>query len=593
MHRNGRQTDGRGRKVCLVNGIMNADTILTNGIVFSISGDGRRAEGEAVAVADGLILAVGDSASILQYADEKTKVIDCKGGTILPGFVDGHLHSALAASVFGNCSLFGVSCAQDESSDDAINKYVAEMEKFIADHPEQSVYRGTGWDRAYFTGGYKNTRWPSRKDLDRICRDKPVIMESYCQHALWTNTKAIELAGLDETTPEPVNGSITRDENGYPDGTFLEMESKALIIDNMPGYDYTVDEYKESFLRFQEEFALPSGVTFVNDCMSTENYIEAMKQLAREGKLKLRVRGVYLLDNINDAERIAEINSRKGTDNVGDLFGIGTIKLFFDGEFATLEPYEPEAIASNGFPEGYCGECFYSDEEVNEGLAKAMATGLQIHIHACGDRVTRQAARGLVYAQNRTGLHRRNVIAHLMLVQDDDKQIIGGNGIICNVQPRWMVYDLDSTGNSEVMFGRKRAMEFYPYKTLLDAGCRCACGTDFPVIPSVNPFEGIETAITRCIYEGAALYAPQFKGVPLGPLDDPTKECVSLADVVRSYTYEGAYQNFIEDVTGSIEVGKSAELVVLGCDLEAVPADEIHFIRPEMTFFKGDLVYQK
>ena len=575
------------------NRMVKADTILINGKILSISADGTRAEGEAVAVADGLILAIGDNESIQQYACEGTEIVDCKGGTILPGFVDGHLHSALAASVFGNCSLFEVSCTQEESSDDAINKYVAEMEHFIAEHPEQTVYRGTGWDRAYFTGGYKNTRWPSRKDLDRICPDKPVIMESYCQHALWTNTKAIELAGLDASTPDPVNGSFTRDENGYPDGTFLEMESKALIIDNMPGYDYTVEEYKTSFLRFQDEIALPSGVTFVNDCMSTENYIEAMKQLAAEGKLKLRVRGVYLLDNINDTARVAEIDGRKGTDNVDDLFGIETIKLFFDGEFATIEPYEQEAIESNGFPEGYCGECFYSDEEVNEGLAKAMATGLQIHIHACGDRVTRQAARGLTYAQNKTGLHQRNVIAHLMLVQDDDKRIMGENGIICNVQPRWMVYDLDSTGNSEVMFGKKRAMEFYPYKSLLEAGCHVACGTDFPVIPSMNPFEGIETAITRCIYEGAALYAPQFKGVPLGPLDDPTKECVGLEDVIRSYTYEGAYQNFMEDVTGSIEPGKSAELVVLGCDLEATPADEIHFIQPEMTFFKGKLVYQK
>ena len=572
---------------------MKADKVLVNGNIYSISGDGKRVHGNAVAIAGGKILDFGNSEKIKQYVTDDTEIIDCRGGTILPGFVDAHMHPALAASVFENCSLFGVSASPEETSDDAIDRYVKEMEQFIRMHPDQDVYRGTGWDRTYFSGGCRNTRWPTRKDLDRICADRPVIMESYCQHALWTNTKAIELASLDETTPDPVNGSITRDENGYPNGIFHEMEGKALIIDGMPGYDYTVQQYKESFLRFQDEIALPVGVTFVNDCISSDNYIEAMKQLASEGKLKLWVRAVYNLDHINDRDRIREIDQRKGSDDIGDLFRIHTIKLFFDGEFATIEPYEQTAIEANGFPVGYCGECFYTDEEVREGLSRAMATGLQIHIHAIGDRVTKQAAEGLAYAQEKTGLRRRNVIAHLGLVEDDIKRLMADQDIICNVQPRWMVYDLDSTGNSEIMFGKERTMLMYPYKSLLDAGCRVACGTDFPVIPSMNPFEGIECGITRCIYKEAPLYAEQFEGVPLGPVDDPTKECVTLEEIIKSYTYEGAYQNFMEEVTGSIEPGKSADLVILGCDLENTPVRTIHRIEPVMTFFRGKKVFDR
>lgn len=572
---------------------MKAECVLTNGKIYSVSADGSRMAGEAVAISGGRIIDCGTDEKIKGYIDENTNVIDCRGGSILPGFTDGHMHAAIAAGIFENCSFFDIMCREEETAQDAIDKYVGVMKDFIESNPGKSVYRGTGWNRAFFTGGCREPKWPTRHDLDSICRDKPIVLESYCQHVMWTNTKAIELAGLDANTPDPETGGFTRDENGYPDGIFFEMNGINLIKENMPGYDYSVEQYKESFLKFQEEIALPYGVVAVNDCISTENFIEAMKQLALEDRLNMRVRGCYSLDNVNNNERIAEINARKGSDNISDMFGVDTVKIFFDGEFALKEPYEAAAVKERGLPEDYCGECFYSDEEAAEGLAEVMKTGLQIHIHAMGDKATAQAVQGLAYAQDKTGLKKRNVIAHLMLIDDKDAELMGKSEIMGNVQPRWMVYDLDCVANTELLFGRERSMKMYPYKKFLDAGCRIACGTDFPIIPSLSPFEGIECAVTRCIYEGAPLYDESCKGIPLGSDNDPQKECVGLQDVIRSYTYEGAYQNFLENETGSIEKGKSAELVVLDCDIENIPVGEIHNIQPEITIFKGEVVYRR
>lgn len=567
--------------------------ILLNGRIFSVSGDGKRERGTAIAIADGRIKAIGTDDEIREYIDADSQVIDCGGNSIVPAFTDGHLHTAMAASIFENCNLFEISCTEEETSDDAVNKYVQEVKKFIEERPDQANYRGTGWNRAFFNGGCRNMRWPNRHDLDAICADKPVVLESYCQHMMWTNTKAIELAGLSADTKDPVNGTITRDETGYPDGVFMEMEALDLIKKGLPGYDYSVEQYKNAFLRFQEEIALPAGIGMVNDCMSTDNYIEAMKQLAEEKKLKLRARGSYLIDDLKDHESIKAFGRRKGSDDIDETFRIDTLKVFFDGNYAMLEPYEEDYIKDSGLPEGYKGDLFYSDEEARDGLTVAAETGMQIHIHAMGDAGIKQAVEGLAFAQEKSGKQMRNVIAHLMAVDPADIRTMGKAGIMANVQPRWMTYDTDIESSSFVLFGKEKSLNFYPYKSFLNEGVHAACGTDFPVLPSLNPFEGIECGVTRCIYKEASFYEERFDGKPLGPEDNPTKECVSLEELIRSYTYEGAYQNFIEEESGSIEIGKSADLVILDSNLEQVAPRKLHYVTPEKTIFRGEIVYSK
>lgn len=570
-----------------------ADLILKNGKVYSFSVDGARQDGTAVVVANGKILDVCDDAKALRYGGEDTEIIDCGRNTILPGLSDAHAHPSSAASIFESCQLFDITGASHESSQMVIDRYLKRLKAYIASHQEERVIRATGWNRAFFSGACKDPKWPDRHDLDQLCADRPIVMESYCQHAMWVNTKALELAGISEKTPEPVSGTIRRDESGHPTGILLELDALNLIKENLPGYDFSVPQYKNTILRYQNEEALPYGVTLLHDCMHTENAKSAYKELAAEGKLKVRVRGVYPFSNCRHLEELDEIKAKAGTDHINDTFDIQTIKIFLEGEFAMIESYEEGHIREHGLPSGYDGELFYTDEEAERAIVKAAELGLQIHIHAMGDKAVKQAVDCLVSAQNQTGTANRNTIAHLTMVRNEDMTRMAQNHIICNCQPRWMINDSDTAEYYTSCFGRKRAMEAYPHKRLIDAGCLVAYGTDFPVTPPPNPFHEIQCALTRSVFPEDEEEYKVYQGTVLGPADDPYRDCVSMDETIKGLTCNAAYQLFVENATGSIEKGKSAELVVLDRDLEETAAEEIYKTQVALTVFKGDVVYRK
>lgn len=570
-----------------------ADMILKNGKVLSVNKENKTGVETAVLIRDGLIEAVGNDEDILQYAEEDTRIIDCSGNTIMPGICDAHCHPSTAANVFISCQLFDITATAEETCDQVIKKYMDRIEKYCDEHKDYDIIKGNGWNRAFFMNICKEKRWPTRHDLDRVCSDRPVILESYCLHCIWVNSKAIELAGLSEETPDPETGEIIRETDGYPSGIFFDVEATNLIKNNIAGYDYTVEQYKETLKRYQKECALCYGITLTNDCLCTENALQAYKELAMDGELQMRFRGVYLLEHCGVPEEVEAIKMLKGRDNVNDTFEINTIKIFLEGEFSMLEPYEKDFLELQGLPENYSGENFFDDDNVKESFVSCMDTGMQIHIHAMGDKAVRQAVRCLAYAQQKTGMQNRNVIAHLMKIDDEDLKLMGENNIVANLQPRWMIYDSEMEDSYIGMFGRKRALDMYPCRRFYDAGCIVSYGTDFPVTPPPNPFHEIQCAITRSVFAADEAEYERYKGTILGNDETPTAECVSLEDAVRSITWAGAYQNFLEDVTGSIEVGKSADIAVLDADIEEADVDRIYDIGVAYTLFKGNIVYEK
>ena len=570
---------------------MYADTVLINGKVFSFE-EACSADKTAVAIKDGRITAVGYDDEIKKMISQTTEIIDCRGGSILPGLCDAHAHPSTAANIFISCQLFDITGSPEETCDQVILKYTDRIADYCRKHQDYSVIKGNGWNRAFFMNTCKDKRWPNRHDLDRICPDRPVVIESYCLHSVWVNTKAIELAGISAKTPDPETGEILREADGYPSGIFFDMEAINLIKNNLADYDYSVEQYKHTIKRFQRECASCYGITLVNDCMCTENAITAYKELAAAGELDMRFRGVHLLENCS-TESIDNIKNRLGRDNVNETFEINTIKVFVEGEFVMLEPYSTEFIKEHELEDGYCGQLFFKDDELEEALAECMKTGRQIHIHAMGDGAVHQAVTGLCKAQERTGTKNRNVIAHLMAISDEDLRLMGENDIMANLQPRWMIYDSDAADNYVPMFGRDRALELYPCKRFYDAGCQVAYGTDFPVTPPPNPFHGIQCAVTRSVFRGDAAEYEAYKGTVLGPEDNPCKECVSLKTAVKSNSWAGAYQNFLEDITGSIEVGKSADIAVINCDIESINIDEIYSVEVDTTIFRGETVYKR
>lgn len=570
---------------------MKADKVLVNGKVFSIASDGSRTGGSAVAIVGEKIAAVGEREDVQPFIGEDTEIIDCRGNTILPGLCDAHCHAAWTISFYIACDLFNVYYEDGETAEDIITKYTDRVAKYIAENPQSEIIRGIGWNLAHFNGSTGECRLPTRHDLDRISMEKPIILESYCQHNIWVNTKAIEMAGLSADTETPESGRIIRESDGYPAGMFSEMSAIALIKDGIKNYDYTVEQYKASFLKYQQELANIYGVTLIQDCLCSENAKQAYKELAEEGLLTLRVRGVHAIDRSTAAEDLQALRDNKGSYDVGDLYRIQTAKLFMEGEFCMLEPFEPEVQQTLGRPLDYKGTPLWTLEDGTHYMAEAMKEGFQIHLHAMGDASVKLSVDCIEEARKLCPGSGRDVVAHVMAIPEGYYEKMGEMGLICACQPRWAIYDTDVEDFYTPYVGAGRALKFFPIGKFSKAGCVVTYGTDFPVTPPPNPYHEMQCAITRGVFKDAPDYE-RFKGAVLGAPEDLYADCVELSETVKSLSYNGAYQMFLEDVTGSIEAGKSAELVILQCDLENTPVEEIYDVRVEKTIFKGKVVYQ-
>lgn len=559
---------------------MTADKILINGKVYSVLADDTIVRGTALAISGDRILKVGSNEEVSAFAGDDTKIIDCGGGTILPGMCDAHCHPSVACASLDGVQMFGVYKEEGQSAEDIIEIYKGMLKEYIEAHPDKNFIRGAGWVLTNFS----EKRWPNRHDLDEICPDKPVVLESFCQHNLWVNTKALEMAGIDENTPDTETGEIIREADHYPGGLFKDAEALLLAKSSIPGYTLTVEENKELFLRYQEEYAGKYGVTMITDCLLSDQALQAYKELADEGKLKVRMRAVNLITPEAWREQLPQYIARKGKLNSGEDFRIDTIKVFGEGEPVMNEPYRDAFCEAAGLPSGHNGKLFYSDEDLIEASTEAMKAGFSVHIHAMGEATVDQAASCLAAAQKKAGIdNSRSVIAHLMLVSDETAEIMGKNHIIANVQPRWMIREDDVQACVD-MIGEK-GEESYPFRKLVDAGCIWAAGTDFPVTPPPSTIDEIHCWMNRSCFPGGPEW-DKYHGRVLG-----TETPATLAEAVKGLTWGGAYQMRMEEYAGTLEEGKSADIVILDRDLEATPKEEIYEVQIEKTIFKGEIVY--
>ena len=568
---------------------MKADLIITNGRLYSVALDGTETRAEAIAVREGRIISIGKSSDMEELKAPGTKVINACGGSILPGLSDAHVHASFSASGLFAANLFG---SDGETVDETIEIIKGRMTDYMEKHPDDAIVRGAGWNSAILNMG----RIPTRFDLDELCPEKPMILESYCQHFNWINTKAMEMAGIDKNTATPRTAVIYRDENGTPTGVFGEFAGIHLVRDRL-GSDFSAAEYRKTLEIYQHDLANRYGVTLIFDAYCSENGREAYKDMARNEALTMRVKGNYYADPSKDFSQFDDIIDRKktGGDDINDLYGVDTVKFFMEGSgagFYMTEPFEKAFLEETGLSEDLKHNAFWEDDVVKKGFHKLNMSGLQIHTHAMGDGAVRQALDGFEYSKQHGAGDVRNTIAHLMYVQPDDIIRMGANDVIGCVQPTWMTQEPISGPGCIAMMGRERYLNFYPYKRLIDAGCIISAGTDYPVTPPPDPFVSIEHAITRSMYKGCR-YAGDgsYCDLKLGPEDNPEQDCVSLKDVIASLTIEAAYQCFLENITGSLEVGKSAEIIVLDKDIESVPVEEIHNINVVKTIFKGNVVY--
>ncbi|WP_031555113.1 amidohydrolase [Oribacterium sp. FC2011] len=561
-----------------------ADRVYRNAKVYSIALDGTETHAQAVAIRDGKFVYVGDEAGVKEWIGESTEVIDCNGKSVIPGLGDAHMHLAHAAKKFATCSFSSIVPDPKKDTPEGVIKRIQDiLRAYVEEQKDAKVIRGLGWDRTWFSGGLQGIVRPfTRHDIDVVVPDKPAVLMSYCGHRVLLNTKALEAAGVNKDTDDH-NGLIVKEADGSPSGYIKEPVTFLPIIDSIPNYDFSPEEHRASLKQCFDMFN-STGFTLMCDCQQGASY-PVLTEMAKNGEFTTRVSGVH---NVNDATRQEDMEralANRTKFDVGDLFTVNTVKYFADGQFSMIEPYADTSV--NHTP-GTREPLLWDEAHMEESMALANKEGFNIHTHAMGSYAIHKVIDCYENAQKLyPDPNIRNIIAHCTFIDPPDRVRMGRSHIIASNQPAWFN---DNPTEEPIMvadWGEDVVRNTYPSKSLIDNGVVCAYGSDFFVSPSYG-ITGIQVAMTRRHVRRDPTYE-LFKDVPAAL----PEECVSLKEALQAHTIHPAYQAHLEDITGSIEVGKSAELVVLDSDIESVPVEGIQDIQVLETVFKGKTVFRK
>jgi predicted amidohydrolase YtcJ len=545
-----------------------ADVLFTGGSVFT--GEGDAVAGLSVAVVDGRIAAVVPDAEAGSWRGAGTRVIALDGALLSPGFQDAHVHP-----VGGGVEL--LQCNLSESADAA--EAVATVARYAADNPDAEWIMGGGWSMDHFPGGA-----PVRGLLDAIVPDRPVLVSSRDHHSAWANTAAIRAAGLDASTPDPADGRIEREPDGFPAGTFHEG-AMGLFEGVRPESD--ADLAYLGLLRAQEEL-LALGITGWQDAMigvmpggpgNLEPYLRAL----REGTLRAHVVGSQWWERGQGVEQLeGMIRTRDQVAALGapERLSLGTIKFMVDGvaenfTAAMIQPYRDAC----GHDTDNRGLSFIAPKALREYVVAADAAGFQPHFHALGDRAVREALDAVEAARAANGhTDNRPHLAHIQVVTEEDAARFAALGAVANMQPLWATHEdqLDHLTLPFLQDGQEARQ--YPFGDLERGGARLAGGSDWPV-SSADPLAGIHIAVTRVV--------PGSDYEPLGG----EGQRLDLATAFAAYTSGTAYVNHREHDTGYVREGYLANLVVVSPNPFELEPAEIHTARVVSTWIEGEPVY--
>ena len=554
-----------------------ADKVYRNAKVYSVALDGTETHAEALVIKDGKFAYVGDETGATEWIGNTTEVIDCKGKSVIPGLGDAHLHHAQAVLKYGTCSFSHIVPNPETDTPDGVVKLIQEkLKTYAEEHKNAPVIRGFGWDRMWFAGVLQGIVRPfTRHDVDAVIPDKPVVLTSFCGHLVLLNTKALEAAGVTKDTDDH-HGLIVKEADGTPSGYISEPAIFRPIIYSIPNYDFTPEEYHDCLKKAFNDLNA-SGYTLLCDCQQVESSYAVLSEMARNGEFTARVSGVH---NVNDATRESDLEkaiANRTKFDVDELFMVDTVKYFADGSLAMIEPYTERAPDKEP---GTREPLLWDEEHLKESMALANKEGFNIHTHAMGSYAIRRVIDCYENAQQLYPNPRiRNIIAHCTFIEPEDRVRMGKSHIIASNQPGWFS---DNPTEEPVMvawWGEDVVRQTYPSKSLISNGVVCAYGSDFPVNAAYG-LAGIQVAMTRRHVKLDPTYE-LFKDLPAAL----PNECVSLKEALQAHTIHVAYQAHLEKVTGSIEVGKSAELVVLDSNIETTPADQIQDIKVLETVF--------
>jgi predicted amidohydrolase YtcJ len=540
------------------------ELVFQNGTVF----DGRRflPSGASVRVRDGKITAVGPAGP-----PGGATPLDLDGGTLLPGFIDAHVHPVFAGNQLRQCDLRAASTPSG---------YARLVAAYARDHPEEEWITGGGWSMDAFPGGI-----PTRELLDAVVADRPVFLPNRDGHGAWVNSMALTLAGIDGTTPDPADGRIEHDAAGQPNG-MLQEGAASLVSRLLPAV--TGEDWYQALLVAQAHL-LSLGITGWQDAIVGSNHgtpdpLGAYLRAAGAGALVANVVGALWWDRDRGLEQLPELLESRRTGQAG-RFRATSVKMMLDGvaenhTAAMLEPY----LDAEGCPAGHSGLDFIDPGELPRFVTALDEAGFQVHFHALGDRAVRNALDAVAAARQSTGTRKlMHHLAHLQVVHPDDIPRFARLSATANIQPLWATHEPQMDELTIPFLGERRSGWQYPFRSLLDSGSPLCAGSDWPV-SSPNPLWGAHVAVNRSL----PAIAEGVGGDPFLP-----GQALGLAEVLAAYTSGSAQVNGLDGSAGSIREGLDADFAIVNADLAHLPAAEICQAAVVQTWIRGELVHQQ
>jgi predicted amidohydrolase YtcJ len=543
-----------------------ADTVILHGKIYTVNP--RQPWVEAVAVRGGKIIAVGSDKTIAAYQGPSTKIIDAKDHMVLPGFFDGHVHILGGARTLDELDLSGWWSGGPKTP--------ADFQKMIKDyaalHRSDKWITGMGWTYDIFGKG----GLPNKKLIDEVVPDRPVFLVAYDGHTAVANSAALRIAGITRDTPNPPNGIIDRDpKTGEPTGVLKEGPAHQLVQKFIPT---PTREEEVSLLAKAFQYFNSLGLTSVTSCGGDVENIDLFAELRSRGQLTARLYGAPIENPPGSAPQFPQF--MKWVEGLREKYhdewiDVGAVKFFADGVIeshtaAMLQPY------ANAPTEGHLN---FDPSVYTKDVVEVNRLGLQVFTHAIGDRGIRMALDAYQQAEKVTGNgDLRDSVEHIEDPSAEEIPLFGKLNVVASMQPLHEVPNYDVLHVWAVNVGPERAQRAWPWHDILAGGAHLAAGSDWPVV-TPNPWQGIQEFLTR--------ETPQ--GTPSGGWHP--NERITLPEAIKAYTLDGAYRDRRENILGSIQVGKLADMIIISQNIFRVRPMQIANTDVLMTMVGGKVVY--
>jgi len=550
-----------------------ADMILKNGVIYTA--DQFDTIVEAAAVCEGKIIYTGNNEGAMKYAGPGTAIIELNGNMAVPGFWDTHVHAPGAKLA----ELYQINLYKSKNLEDTLKI----IRQYIESNPEKDRYFGEGLSLDSFSND-EIMRGPRKERLDEICKTKPVIITFNDLHGCWMNSKAFEAHKITSRT-QPLSGGVIEIDpvTGQLWGTLKERAMELVKFEEF------TDEQKISAIKEFQKMMLGYGYVGI---LAINAPFDCFSRMRDRGELKMYVSGSTVFNpekNISDQfDELKKIREKYS----GGLIKADTIKIFVDGVVEHGTAYLKAPYLEGGKGPDKRGIFLWDMDLLIKTFIRAGEEGFQLHVHSIGDAATKNVLDALEKAKARTGGgERRHTITHLQLVSNDDYARFKRLGVIANVQPYWAFKMPFIWESIELPKLGERANNQQPIGSFFNAGVTLAASSDYPITIEPDPMRAIKIGVTRDIDNPEYYGISKNEKIRAEKYSLDKKERASVAQMIKAFTINGAYSTFKENVTGSLEIGKDADFVILNNDLFKIEPALIDTLKVQKTIFKGKIVY--